>query len=383
MCEVTIENFNTVLNDVKCSFQKAKFITIDTEFSALNFSEKVSNRLVLFIYKGIPYINRLQETEIRNFQSTLVGNNVSLDDNIFDRLIQEEGTKITKWINNDKGSDKLILHGVFNKYRHSPDILYFFYKHIRNRFNKQLWVMEENGEIVIKRVSPNEFNTLVKESNLEEIVMDNMLGFTKVFRFLIQLKKPLIGHNLLTDIMIMYHRFENPLPKSYNTFKKEIYNLFPIIYDTKCITFDVKKLIPENKMWEHNILEVLYMYFKDGYGRHLALNSPHISLKNQPNHDQFHNAGWDSYCTGYIFIRMAHICAAKKFPMKSKFMCSELFASTDSLKNCVNLIRCSVSHIKLDGNDPVSQRPPCLIIESVKDKPLDLLEVSTYCFKSM
>ncbi|KAI4461540.1 poly a -specific ribonuclease/target of egr1 member 1 [Holotrichia oblita] len=317
MCEVTLENFNTVLNDVKCSFQKAKFITIDTEFSALNFSEKVSNRLVL----GIPYINRLQETEIRNFQSTLVGNNVSLDDNIFDRLIQEEGTKITKWINNDKGSDKLILHGVFNKYRHSPDILYFFYKHIRNRFNKQLWVMEENGEIVIKRVSPNEFNTLVKESNLEEIVMDNMLGFTK--------------------------------------------------------------LIPENKMWEHNILEVLYMYFKDGYGRHLALNSPHISLKNQPNHDQFHNAGWDSYCTGYIFIRMAHICAAKKFPMKSKFMCSELFASTDSLKNCVNLIRCSVSHIKLDGNDPVSQRPPCLIIESVKDKPLDLLEVSTYCFKSM
>lgn len=47
MCEVTVENFDTIFSDIKCSFNKAKFITIDTEFSALNFSEKVSNRLVL------------------------------------------------------------------------------------------------------------------------------------------------------------------------------------------------------------------------------------------------------------------------------------------------------------------------------------------------
>lgn len=231
------------------------------------------------------------------------------------------------------------------KYKHSLDVLYFFHKHIRNRFNKQIWTSEEHGEIVIKKVSPSEFDKLEIENDVDESFRNDMLGFAHVFRYLVSLKKPIVGHNLLTDLMIMYHRFENPLPPSYKQFKKQIHDLLPIIYDTKCLTHELKRNLPENKVWDQNTLEFLYNYFKDGFGRHLALNSPLIQLSNQPNTDHFHNAGWDSYCTGYIFIRIAHIYARNKFNTKSNFMSSELLASISQHKNCVNVIRCSVSHL--------------------------------------
>lgn len=48
MCEVSIDNFTHILENIKCSINKSRFITIDTEFSALNISEKISNRLELF-----------------------------------------------------------------------------------------------------------------------------------------------------------------------------------------------------------------------------------------------------------------------------------------------------------------------------------------------
>ncbi|KRT86447.1 hypothetical protein AMK59_1834, partial [Oryctes borbonicus] len=356
-----------------------KFYNINSMFvfqsSSLQFLCTYNFDFNKFVYKGIPYINRFQETGIRSLENETSLNASDLHDNVFDHLIQQEGTKIAKWLNDDKKNDKLVLYGVLKKCKHNPDVLYFFRRHIEQRFNKQLWIAEENGEVVVKKVTENEYDMLMKKNNFHKNAVDNMLGFTHIFRLLVSLRKPIIGHNLLTDLMIMYHRFENPLPKSYNQFKKEIHNLFPTIFDTKCLTFNIKKDIPENKMWERNVLEVLYSYFKDGYGRHLVLNSPLIQLRNQPSHDQFHNAGWDSYCTGYIFIRMAHISAKNKCPTKTNFMSSELCASINHLKNCVNVIRCSVSHIKLDGNDPDSVRPPCLIIESVKDEPLDLLKV--------
>lgn len=35
----------------------------------------------------------------------------------------------------------------------------------------------------------------------------SMLGFSQVFQLLVEHKKPLIGHNLLTDLLFMYKQF--------------------------------------------------------------------------------------------------------------------------------------------------------------------------------
>lgn len=282
--------------------------------------------------------------EVKKFQSNIL---ISRDEYDLDNLLQEEGSKIARWLKNKdpNKSDKLILPGIISKFKHNLDTLYYLHKDIRERFDKQIWTTEENEEFVVKKVSEIEFNELDREGDLDKILLDNLLGFTHVFRLLTSLKKPIIGHNLLTDLMIIYHHFENPLPKSYKQFKKELHELVPIIYDTKSLSFELKRLLPDNKAWDRNSLCDLYNYFKDGFGRHVALNSPLIQLGKEQDCDQFHNAGWDSYCTGYIFIRMAHFYATRQFTTKSKFMSSELCSAVSDFKNCVNVIRCSVSYI--------------------------------------
>lgn len=41
---------------------------------------------------------------------------------------------------------------------------------------------------------------------------DPYLGFTKIFRLLIQYKKPLVVHNGIMDLMYLYEKFYEPLP---------------------------------------------------------------------------------------------------------------------------------------------------------------------------
>ena len=52
-----------------------------------------------------------------------------------------------------------------------------------------------------------------KDRSLEEDMMDSLLGFSRVFKLLVEMKKPIVGHNLLLDLMIMYNQFHEPLYK--------------------------------------------------------------------------------------------------------------------------------------------------------------------------
>ncbi|CAG9862371.1 unnamed protein product [Phyllotreta striolata] len=181
----------------------------------------------------------------------------------------------------------------------------------------------------------------------------------------------------MQDILILTENFETALPASYNKFKKLITTLFPKIYDTKTISYELKHSVPEEKRWNDRSLSHMFEYFKNGTGRHLALNSPAIEIKNCTNQGKYHEAGWDSFCTGYIFIRMAYFNVYHKFPKSKTFMSAELIAGLSDFQNRVNVIRGAVSNIKLDGVDPASTRPPYLVVESAKNRSLNIPEVSS------
>jgi hypothetical protein len=55
-----------------------------------------------------------------------------------------------------------------------------------------------------------------KHKTLEENVMDSLLGFSRLFKLLIELQKPIVGHNILLDLMIMYNQFYEQLPSKLN-----------------------------------------------------------------------------------------------------------------------------------------------------------------------
>lgn len=93
-------------------------------------------------------------------------------------------------------------------------------------------------------------------------------------------------------------------------------------------------------------MNTLFDYFKNRIGRLLATNTPPIEIEDlNTEYGKFHDAGWDSFCTGYIFIRLAHLNIYKKYPISKQFVTSELLSGLEEYRNRVNMIRASISHV--------------------------------------
>lgn len=57
-----------------------------------------------------------------------------------------------------------------------------------------------------------------KDKSLEEDMLDSLLGFSRLFKLLVELKKPIVGHNILLDLMLMYNQFHEQLPSKLSPF---------------------------------------------------------------------------------------------------------------------------------------------------------------------
>lgn len=118
-----------------------------------------------------------------------------------------------------------------------------------------------------------------------------------VIQSLLSKKVPLIGHYMVLDLAFMYDHFIGPLPPTIEEFRKALLDNFPPIYDTKYITKSVLKAV---KFIKHTSVEDLFAYCK----KRKELNT---LVKIVPDErfaisEQAHEAGFDAYMTGYIFI---------------------------------------------------------------------------------
>jgi len=124
-------------------------------------------------------------------------------------------------------------------------------------------------------------------------------GFTHIIDKLIEAKKPIIGHNMIFDIMFLYRQFIDDLPKSYDEFVKGWTNAFPVTYDTKLMSSFCG---PMKKTW-------LKAWF-DQCNDHPSLNTNvmfdfHPDFKMYADKAQEHEAAYDAYMTGVVFASIA------------------------------------------------------------------------------
>lgn len=64
------------------------------------------------------------------------------------------------------------------------------------------------------------------------------LGFSLIVRYLINSKKPLIGHNMIYDLGFVFNQFIGPLPSTFNQWSTQVESYFPSIYDTKVLSLE-------------------------------------------------------------------------------------------------------------------------------------------------
>uniref|UniRef100_A0A023EY28 Putative polya-specific ribonuclease parn-like domain-containing protein 1 n=1 Tax=Triatoma infestans TaxID=30076 RepID=A0A023EY28_TRIIF len=333
-------------------------------------------------YDGISFLNETQESLIRKMITD--GSLISWIDRAMDykdlQNVTTHGSAIAAWLANSSFGETYEMPVETNDISYR----YFVHQEIRRRF-EETWTFnnEDNTKIIVKHVNKDDrrIYELNKEDpgNIEHLI-ESLRGFSKLFKLLATSKKPLVGHNLLFDLLIMYNQFYQQLPSNYTTFKSTVHEMFPQIYDTKLMAFEIQKLLNKVLLYDTS-LGNLYQFFQDEGG---TIYEPYINMapgvndKDQPQ--RLHDAGWDSYFTGFCFIKLGYYylihlqnsCASMRI-----ITFKECLNSLSFLANKISLARAKIPYVNLSGKDPVSTRPPVLHVRWKSGKPIDRIEIAS------
>ena len=180
------------------------------------------------------------------------------------------------------------------------------YDEFKNKF-----VSSDNFNIEIKEntklIYENRFNISFEpnEPNIENLINDE-LGFSNLFEYLINKKIPLIGHNIYFDMMFLYDKLIDDLPEKFYDFKKEIHKHFPQIYDTKFISSKFVSFFTKGEKSNNTKLENLYkILIKNNFNTYIkfyADTREGFGLYNDMEKSLLHDAGFDSIYTGRCFV---------------------------------------------------------------------------------
>ncbi|CAK9831519.1 Pre-piRNA 3'-exonuclease trimmer [Anthophora retusa] len=334
------------------------------QVTALEFLYKHNFEFNKFISKGISYLDEIDEKLLKEYieQGNILDNCTQLTYNEEDYL-KECKDKVFKWLTEKSDQTSLKLEAM------NPILQYILQKQLRSSFNN-IWTTSGYKSIDIVKVT-NEEQMRLEEQNsdcLESELLNTCIGFSKVFKLLSSCKKPIVGHNMLLDLMFIYQQFYKPLPDSYKEFKKNIHSLFPQIYDTKYLSYELQRILKRDEViWKQNSLSLLYEFFSSNRGRQLVFNSPQIISKDESSICRHaHNAGWDAYCTGYIFARIGHILAIRKYGkgLEERFVThAELMSAVKVFVNSVNITKGNSLSMKFDETDPPLSRPEWLHVK--------------------
>lgn len=328
-----------------------------------------------FTYEGLPYLSKAEEMSIRQqLKDKILFNNLTraleLDE---EKEVQQYCSEVAKWLINS--SEETMYLDVQN-----PVLRYIVHNELRIRFPDVLTTdsLGNSNKILIYRDKNVVSATSAPMDALEENLLNHLLGFSQIIYLLESYQKPIIGHNIFMDVMLLHSQFIGPLPKKYSVFKKNINTMFPVIFDTKYISYEMGWMLTFDEVWKSNALQDLYEFFAQGKCKKLENGVNLIRLSTPFSEKQsFHEAGWDSYCSGYCFIRMGHWAACEISGKYRPVGPREKLAALASYCNKVNVIRGAVPYMNLAGEDPPRHRPNLLHVKSMKESTIDVGKVAS------
>lgn len=337
-----------------------------------------------FLYDGVPYLNLDQERVLRemhangNIRKACSAMSVRiLDGENENRLFDE----IYTWkLNANIGETKIVAFPV------QAIDQYVMLFDLRERIPDISCRYTTDGELEITKQDGEHDSQLIENSYDQEFekIIQSQIGFSRVLRVITENKKPVVGHNCLTDLLYIFDKFYKTLPESYKTFKSELHKVLPKIYDTKHISMMLRRTMRKVAIFDETKLEDLHEMLSSNQGLFYVLHSPRIKhgtgFERYHESEYLHEAGYDAYLTGYVFIRMAHFLAAKDIKsddMKpSRF--KELVEAVRDFKNCANLSRAATRFVNIEGDDPRIELPERFVVtmKRNKKKALSSMEIA-------
>lgn len=431
MCDVTKENFYKLLPSISRAIKNAAFIAIDGEFTGLSTSNTYEPTLFdtpeeryvklkrslskfticqlgvacfvpnkdnsfdtfvfniytcpatfglidskfscQFIKEGVPYLNKDQQVVLRDQHKKGTATVPSLHLKQIDEKYVKPMVKQIEEFLIDMKRDLLTLQFVPVGIE-----LYILLKSIQKRFSNLECFINDDGHVTIKKILDGRQG--IQFDTLYERILQETIGVSLILDLVVESKKPLIGHNMFCDLILIYERFFHRLPTSYEAFKREISDRFPKIYDTKNIANALKREFRDLNFPEFTSLEDLYQYFNSTGGFQHRIYTPRFVLdetcKRYESSSTPHEAGYDAFSTGVVFLKMAHLAATKHIKLSNEkpLEVSEYLQRMNEFIGCVNMARAAVRYVVFNGRDPEITFPERFIVRS--RKKVDLLVAS-------
>ncbi|GFT14287.1 poly(A)-specific ribonuclease PNLDC1 [Nephila pilipes] len=394
-CQIGLSMFTNCPNDNSYSVEAYIFYvcprkigSVDKTFMCqLKFLSSYNFDFNKFLHDGIPYINKKdQEKVLKELKDgTLYASHERLLDTETIRNIDSEINKlleIPKKCNkkNEIDSQKFVITLPIDKACH----VFFQLNAIRRKY-PSVWAYTKDNLIIVEKVSQAEKKKLTSAYEDDIKTLRDFLGFTRVFKLLYTSCKPIVGHNFLLDLMLLYHHFYDDLPDSYVSFKEELDLLFPFVFDTKHIWLNMRKVKKLPNTPKHLALQDLYIAFESPVGEMATLYQPSIKPSNCEKYlyNKFpHESGYDSFMTGCVFIKISHLLAMERYetPCMKPHMKSQSFKehlkAISPFANKIMVAYSKIEYLNLNGEDPEPLVPNDLYISHKTNRSLTDVELS-------
>ncbi|NXU51470.1 PNDC1 ribonuclease, partial [Turnix velox] len=355
-CRYVVHSYNFFLFPSMLGLKDVEFTFSASSIQFLSHYDFDYNK---FLKDGIPYMNEAQEKILS--EHLLAGSlefSSFLDRSVLRKAIDE----VTSWIVAAKEEETMILHDLSGCQMFEVQLV--LRKALQNVWTQPLG----DNKVMVKKVSPQHRRHLDNSPDdccRKEHILLSARGFTNLFQMLVKASKPLVGHNMLMDLMHLHDKFYKPLPESYEEFKRNIHSLFPVLIDTKIVTKSIWK------KWQFPRVSSLLEVYEALCSSKLKTKSPTypvITLASDCSRYAekkcLHEAGYDAFLCGSVLLKSAHLllCRSTDGAVEADPSFSLYLTMLAEYLNRVNFIRGGVSSINFSGEDVPRKLPPALVV---------------------
>ncbi|KAF9109326.1 hypothetical protein BGX27_007748 [Mortierella sp. AM989] len=274
-----------------------------TEASSLDFLAKNQFDFNRWIYQGVHYLTRSEEDNFRKERAKFVNNEydvIGVEPSQVEWL-EVSIAHIKQWMNTPDAYNFINIQ-TSNSYQRR-----LIYQEVRRLWGTELHAQGGAGSyITITKTTEKHLNSLrsQRQAGIEREVQ-NAIGFRAIIDLLSASRKPIVGHNIVVDLAYILAQFVGPLPPTMKGYKEMIHRTFPIVIDTKYVSYSADSL--KGLAYDSN-LAALENMVNSVHFIGCPKVVPHFRHQRYMSNDKSHEAGYDSYITGMILVRMlAHI----------------------------------------------------------------------------
>ncbi|KAJ2909717.1 hypothetical protein GGI21_001599 [Coemansia aciculifera] len=267
--------------------------------TAFEFLARNSFDFNKWVYQGVPYLNAAQADRIRADRVGLLTKRqpcVEVDET-HKPFVKELEASLRRFMKNK--SEKVLRCETANSYQRKL-------VHDAVARHNTLGTRSRNGSLeIIKGTRKAMARHVAKKVYALNSSINEARGFCQIVDLLSAARKPVVGHNMLLDVMHAFSKFQQPLPASRTEFGRKLAQFLPILIDTKYVIESTPAI--KARYRTSNLDEIGPMLEQE-----TVRNHTHGMIRNHPRfaHDSthaMHEAGYDAYMTGATFIRLLNL----------------------------------------------------------------------------